>query len=81
MRGRMSTTRYWVEISLLGGKLSHLIGKTNSTVPDSLGDRLFRAKLKLSWLVMKADGNPIPEDHINHIHDLFNEYETSRNPL
>jgi len=43
------TTQEAIDIALTQSVLNSAIDKTDSTVPDSIGDKLFSMKLKLSW--------------------------------
>ncbi len=61
-----------IPVYMLATNLSNLIPKTCSKEPDSLGDRIFNSKLKLSQVA--RNGGIDPKGYIKEALENLNEY-------
>ena len=60
-----------IGMAVMKSQLNHAIRKTCSVVPDSLGDRLFRAAL--CWVYLQCTTG-MTQEHIDHVGALLTEH-------
>lgn len=64
-----------IELSLLNGQLRRATARTDSSQPDSLGDRLFRCSMNLSH---DFHFGTVTQDQIDEAHYLLSLEEEAR---
>lgn len=72
------TTTNFVAISVLSDRLREAVRLSDSSKPDSLGDRLFRASLRLSQASRSVVNGALDADVLAESVEVLNEYEHLR---